>query len=120
MNRYLPPLIVMLMIAGAAFTYDTKHRAEKAADAVVALRSQVDQQKAALRLLKAEWSVLTQPARLQALVEKYKTQLGLQTADVNQFVTIDQVPMRGIDTGPSKETTAGIPDTGRDRTSGGQ
>jgi len=113
MNRYLPVVIVILMIAGAAFTYDTKHKAEQAADTVVSLRAQVEQQKTALRLLKAEWSVLTQPARLQALVEKYKAQLGLQTADVNQFVTIDQVPMRGIDTGPSKETTAGIPDKDR-------
>jgi hypothetical protein len=118
MNRTIPILIVILMIAGAAFTYDTKHKAEQSADVVASLRTQVEQQKAALRLLKAEWSVLTQPARLQALVEKYKDQLGLQTADVNQFVTIDQVPMRGIDTGPSKETTAGIPD--RDRERGGQ
>ncbi len=113
MNRYLPPLIVILMIAGAAFTYDTKLKAEKAADAVASVRAQVEQQKTALRLLKAEWSVLTQPSRLQALVEKYKAQLGLQTADVSQFVTIDQVPMRGIETGPSKETTAGIPDDGK-------
>ena len=97
MNRYLPPILVVLMIAGAALTYDTKHKAEKAAADVASLRGQVEREKTALRLLKAEWSVLTQPARLQALVEKYQAELGLQTADVSQFVTIDDVPTRFVD-----------------------
>ena len=109
MNRFLPPIVVILMIAGAAFTYDTKHKAEKAAAAVASLRDHVETEKTALRLLKAEWSVLTQPSRLQALVEKYQAQLGLQTADVGQFVTIGEVPTRLVDTGPSRESTAGVP-----------
>lgn len=109
MNRYLPPILIILMIAGAAFTYDTKHKAEQAAATVVSLRAQVESEKTSLRLLKAEWSVLTQPARLQALVEKYQAQLGLRTADVGQFVTIDEVPTRFIGMGPAQETTAGVP-----------
>ena len=97
MNRYLPPILVVLMIVGAALTYDTKHKAEKAAAAVASLRGQVEREKTALRLLKAEWSVLTQPARLQALAEKYQAELGLATADVSQFVTIDDLPTRFVD-----------------------
>jgi hypothetical protein len=99
MGRFIPPILIVLMIAGAVMTYDTKHKAEKAAETVRSLRSEIDAEKAALRMLRAEWSVLTQPARLQALTEKFRAELGLETASTDQFVTMDEVPTRPADRG---------------------
>jgi cell division protein FtsL len=109
MGRFIPPILIILMIAGAVMTYDTKHKAEKAAEHVRTLRTEIDAEKAAMRMLRAEWSVLTQPSRLQALAEKYKDELGLETANTGQFVTLEDVPARAVAPGlPDDLFTSGV------------
>ena len=110
MGRFIPPILILLMIAGAVWTYDTKHKAEKAAEHVRTLRMEIEAEKSTMRMLRAEWSVLTQPSRLQALVEKYKTELGLETANTNQFVTLEDIPVKAAPPGlPEELFTSGVP-----------
>jgi hypothetical protein len=110
MGRFIPPLLVMLMIAGAVWTYDTKLKAEKAAEHVRTLRTEIEAEKSAMRLLRAEWSVLTQPSRLQALTEKYKAELGLETANTNQFVAVEDIPVKAAPSRlPDELFTSGVP-----------
>ncbi len=110
MGRFIPPILIILMIAGAVWTYDTKHKAEKAAEHVRTLRTEIEAEKATMRLLRAEWSVLTQPSRLQTLAEKYKAELGLETANTSQFVTLEDVPARVPAPGlPDELFTSGVP-----------
>lgn len=45
----------------------------------------------AIHVLKAEWSYLNQPERIQALAQKY---LALQPLSGKQFGSIDDLPMR--------------------------
>jgi hypothetical protein len=45
-------------------------------------------------MLKAEWSMLTQPARLQATVEKYADHFQLQPFSPEQISTIGEIPMK--------------------------
>jgi hypothetical protein len=110
MGRFLPPILIILMIAGAAWTYDTKHKAEKAAEHVRSLRTEIEAEKATMRMLRAEWSVLTQPSRLQQLTEKYKAELGLETANTSQFVTLEDVPVKAAPPSlPDELFTSGVP-----------
>src|SRR5690349_13915872 len=81
------------MFAGAAWTYQTKHYAVEAARHVNELRDQIEDERVRLSLLKAEWSELTQPGRLQALVERYPDQLGLQPFGIDRMVRITDIPI---------------------------
>jgi len=92
MNRGVGVMWVGLMVMGAVVTYAMKDSAGRAADRVHKLRAEIATEKEALNLLKAEWGVLDQPARLQELVARYGDYLKLQPIDVRQIATIDQVP----------------------------
>jgi len=57
-------LLLTVMIVGAGVTYDMKHKAEIAADRNARLEAEIARDKDAVQLLRAEWSLLTQPSRL--------------------------------------------------------
>lgn len=94
MGRIFGILLVAAMIGGAILTYDTKHRAELAGEAVATLRDDAARERNTIALLRAELSVLTQPGRLQALTERFKNELGLATMEVTQIVTVDEIPTK--------------------------
>ena len=71
MGRIFNALLLTVMIAGAIVTYNMKHRAEVEADKVARLQADIGAEKEAIGLLRAEWSKLTQPSRLEELVGRY-------------------------------------------------
>ncbi len=94
MGRIINLVLLAAMIVGAAVTYDMKHKAELAADRVAALQSGIAKEKNQIVLLKAEWSLLTQPARLQATIEKYADHFQLQPFSPDQIATVEAIPMK--------------------------
>ncbi|MGD9739172.1 MAG: hypothetical protein AB7O56_00780 [Bauldia sp.] len=86
------PLLFIIMLAGAAFTYNAKHHAVEAADQVSDLRRQIEQERMRLSLLKAEWGELTQPGRIQGLVDQYPEVLALQPFGIDRMVRITDIP----------------------------
>ncbi len=100
MNRIVNILLVVLMIIGAAAVYDMKYEAEIAAERVADLRAQVVREREEISLLKAEWSLLNQPARLQKLVDRYHQFLELEPVDVRQILAIEELPARPLDLRP--------------------
>ena len=106
MPRLLNVGLIVAMLGGAGLTYNSKHDIEEASAAVADLRVELAQEKDALSLLKAEWSVLTQPARLQELVALYSADLGLEAFEPGQLVAIDDIPLRPMIFGPSGTATA--------------
>jgi len=96
MGRYFNLVLLIVTIAGAMVTYAMKHRAELAADHVASLRAEIAREKEALTMLRAEWSVLDQPARLQNLVARYADFLKLAPLDVRQIATLSDVPLKPI------------------------
>lgn len=96
---------VGLMVAVAVVTYAMKDSAGRAADQVMQLRADIAREKDQLNVLRAEWSVLDQPARLQSLVARYNDYLALKPLDVRQLGTIADVPAK-----PPVESRAGIDD----------
>ncbi len=92
LRRLLTPLLLIVMFAGAVWTYQTKHFAVEEARHVNQLRDQIENERVRLSLLKAEWSELTQPGRLQDLVEAFPDQLGLQPFGIGRMVRITDIP----------------------------
>jgi hypothetical protein len=101
MPRIFNLVLLTVMIIGAIVTYDMKHKAEKAADRVVQLQSEIVREKEAIQLLRAELSMLLQPARLQAVVDRYPDYFRLEALEPAQYSTIDQIPLRPL--GPTDE-----------------
>ena len=94
MGRIVNLILLAAMLVGAAVTYDMKHRAELAADRVAALQADVARTKQEIILLKAEWSMLTQPSRLQATIQTYADHFQLQPFSPDQIAAIDEIPMK--------------------------
>ena len=59
------------MIVGAVITYNLKHETEKSAARVFRLHTAIAKEREAIAYLKAEWSVLSQPGRLQQLIDLF-------------------------------------------------
>jgi hypothetical protein len=96
MGRVFNLVLLAAMLAGAAATYDMKHRAELAADKVAGLEADIAKEKHSISLLRAEWSLLTQPSRLQAAVKQYADYFKLQPFSPDQIATIDEIPLRPV------------------------
>lgn len=92
MNRFVNALLVFLMVLSAAAVYDMKYEAELAAEKVANAERRMAQEQERISLLKAEWSVLTQPARLQDLIERHADILQLSPMTAEHIGTLADVP----------------------------
>lgn len=100
MFRILNIALILAVVVVAAVVYNMKHDAENAAERVAHLQRAIDQEEEKIDLLKAEWSVLNQPSRLQRLVERYNTYLQLEPVEARQIASIDDLPTKPIDFTP--------------------
>ncbi len=108
MFRTSDMILFAVMVSAAAYTYKIKHEAEGRLDAVRKLEAQIRVEEDTIDLLKADWSLLTQPARLQKLSELYQAELALQPTSARQIIGIEDVPIRPVVAPPAAETQAGI------------
>jgi hypothetical protein len=90
-------LLIAVMVSAAAFTYKTKHEAEAQLTAVRKIEQQIRFEEDSIDLLKADWSLLTQPARLQKLSETYQSELQLAPVEARQIVGLDDLPTKPVD-----------------------
>lgn len=111
MLRTLDVVLIVVMIAATAVTYRIKQRAEQKTVAISELRHKISDERDAITLLKAEWALLTEPSRLQKLVDLYHDQLDLEPVEPTQIGTLRGLPERPVevpDATPS-DNTAGVP-----------
>ena len=111
MGRVVNLMLLAAMIVGAIVTYDMKHDAEVAAAEVAWLQTEVAKEKDKIAVLRAELSLLTQPGRLQAVVDAYDDYFQLAPFQPDQIATIDEIPLRPIeanDSGGRTSATAGV------------
>jgi hypothetical protein len=92
MVRWFNLVIVGLVVATATWTYQVKHDAEAQLDEIRELKKQIALERETIELLKADWAHLSHPSRLQALVERYQEELGLQVTDSNQIIGVNELP----------------------------
>lgn len=114
MIRMINFLLIALMLVGAGVVYDFKYEAEKATAKVAKINRKIDAERDAIATLKAEWSLLNQPRRLQELTEKHHAYLELDPLDPTQIGTIDDIPFKPAvpaavtPTTPDRPAPAGI------------
>ncbi len=94
MMRMINFVLIGLMLIGAGVVYDFKFEAEKATARVAKINRQIEAERDAIATLKAEWSLLNQPKRLQELAEKHHAYLELDPLDPTQIGSIDDIPFK--------------------------
>ena len=91
MMRWVDGALVALMVIAAGITFWIKHDTRRIADEIASLERRAEAHRAAIELAKADWSLLSQPDRLQELVDAHDGELALRTATPDQFVRLDQL-----------------------------
>jgi hypothetical protein len=97
-GRIVNVALVLAMVGGAVATYNLKHETEKAAARVARLHTGIAKEREAIAFLKAEWSMLSQPGRLQQLIARYQDHFRLEPFSTNQVATLDEIPLRPVNT----------------------
>ena len=96
MFRITDIVLVVAMVAAAGFTYMTKHDAEAEFSKIRRLESAIRLEEEAIDVLKADWSLLTQPRHLQKLAEIYQSELQLVPVEPYQIADFDELPERTL------------------------
>ena len=97
MSRFINIALFLFVLLGAFWLYQVKHEAKEEERKIVSLEKQIADEKEALLLLKAEWSYLNRPDRLQQLSEGFAKQLGLSEVQPYQIGSMDDLPERQQD-----------------------
>lgn len=121
MVRSIDIVLLVMLIGIVAWTFKVKHESQQALQRVSELEKQIAAEKIEIDLLKSDWSLLNNPARLQQLVERYSRELELAPVEATQMADENALPpvripdfgikdddgdVAGID---HDATTAGIP-----------
>lgn len=91
MIRFLQVAMVLTTGLVCFWLYQTKEETYRAKQIIAGLNKTIAQENEAINLLKAEWSYLNQPSRLQALAEKH---LDLKPLDPKQIKNFADLPER--------------------------
>lgn len=94
MSRLINTVLFLFVLLGAFWLYQVKHEAKEEESRIVKLEQQIEDEKEALLLLKAEWSYLNRPERVQQLSERFADQLGLSEVQPYQIGTVADLPER--------------------------
>lgn len=82
-----------LVVAGISSVILLKYKVQALEDELTAARQQVSRDRAAIRVLEAEWTYLNDPERLRRLAAEH---LGFGPATAKNVTNIDSLPMRGV------------------------
>lgn len=107
-------VLIAVMVAAAAFTYKTKHDAESQFAELRKVEEQIRFEKDLIDVLRADWSLLTQPARLQRLTEQYHEQLELAPVEATQIGSLAELPPKPLAIEDVILREAGAVETGTD------
>ena len=98
MMRILNVLVIGALVAAAAYVYKVKFESTREAERLAKLRTEIRQEQDAIASLRAEWSKLDTPARIQELAKRH---LGtMKSIDPRQIDTLRNLPERPPDLVP--------------------
>lgn len=102
MLRTLDILLIGVMTVAATITYSIKHRAEVKLEEVRKIEAEIRLEHDTIDLLRADWALLTQPARIDKLVKRYANELQLQPTESTQLSQAQEVPKLKADLTPEE------------------
>jgi hypothetical protein len=95
-ERIFNAVLLAIMVGAAAVTYTIKQNAEAMANHVAQLAASIAKEREAIATLRAEWSMLVQPGRLQNLISHYADHFELQPFSADQVVSLADIPEKGL------------------------
>ncbi len=95
MIRIVNIVVLAITVMFAFGLYKLKYNTSISEDQLVQLQRDIEQEQRALRVLKAEWSHLNRPERIQALAVKH---LALKPLDPGQILEIKDIPFSPVNT----------------------
>jgi hypothetical protein len=95
--RLLNFVVIVVLVLAAGYVYQVKFESTLQAERVAKLRVEIGRERDHIAALRAEWSKLDTPARIQALTERHLT---LRPVEPTQFDGLDRVPKRTPDIVP--------------------
>ena len=102
MIRLLNICVIVALVAAASYVYKIKFESTRKAEQVARLRLDIRRERDAIADLRAQWSKLDNPVRIQQLAQRHLT---LRIVDSHQFDSLDHLPAR-----PTEPVPAGTPD----------
>jgi cell division protein FtsL len=95
--RLLNLIVVAALVLAATYVYKIKFESTLQAERVAKLRTDIRRERDAIAALRAEWSQLDSPSRIQGIAERH---LALKPVDAMQFDSFDHLPERPPDRVP--------------------
>jgi hypothetical protein len=95
--RFLNLIVIAALVLAAAYVYKIKFEATLQAERVAKLRGEIRRERDAVASLRAEWSQLDSPTRIQGLARRH---LSLRQIETTQLDAIDRLPERPAETAP--------------------
>jgi hypothetical protein len=89
--RLLNLCVLALLVLAAAYVYEIKFESTLRAERVAKMRGDVQRERDAIAALRAEWSTLENPARIQGLARRH---LRLRPAEAAQYDALERLPER--------------------------
>jgi hypothetical protein len=107
MLRILHIGVLAALVLAAADVYKIKFDSTLQAERVAKLRAEIRRERDAVAALRAEWTALDSPERIQALARRH---LPLKPIDITQLDNLDQLPDRPIDLVPPVDAIGALVD----------
>jgi cell division protein FtsL len=92
--RLLHLVVMAALVCAAVYVYKIKFDSTLQAERVAKLRSEIRRERDAIATLRAEWSQLDNPIRIQGLAQRH---LALKPIEATQFDALDRLPERPAD-----------------------
>ena len=89
--RILHLIVIGTLLFGAAYVYRIKMESTFRTERVMKLRADIRGEREAIAALRAEWSRLDNPARLQGLAQRHT---ALRRIEAGQFDALGNLPMK--------------------------
>jgi hypothetical protein len=106
--RFVHLIVVAALVAAAVGVYTIKFESTVRAEQVARLAAEIKRERDTIAALRAEWALLDNPARIEALVHRH---LALKMLDPAQIEHLDSLPERPpMPAGPPVDAIANIID----------
>jgi len=89
MFRFLNVVVLAVLMSAAVYVYKIKYEATSQVEQIARLKADIKAEQSAIADLKAQWSDLNRPERIQALAEKH---LALKPMAIPQIGRLDGLP----------------------------
>lgn len=92
MLRLLNILAICVLVGSAVYAYSIKYQTSYRAEQIAKTRLEIKAERDAIAVLRADWSYMTRPERLQPLADKYLPELA--RLQVTQLVSPQSLPQK--------------------------